>query len=91
MGDLRESPAVAVVDLLEAALTGVVRVVDPYISRLPDGLAAKRVRLVALADALSAANIVVLLTDHAVFADIDPERLRGKRLIDTRGVWREAP
>ena len=41
-------------------------------------------------DALSAidrADIVVLLVDHRQFGLIDPEALKDKKLIDTRGLW----
>ena len=88
VGDLRESPAVAIVEMLEAAMPGDVLVVDPYIARLPEDFGGKRVQLVGLEDALSVADVVVLLTDHGAFSDIGPQRLRGKRLIDTRGSCR---
>jgi len=33
------------------------------------------------------ADIVVLAVDHRQFSLIDPEALRDKELVDTRGLW----
>ena len=88
VGDLRESPALAVVERLWSAVPGRVMVVEPHIASLPDRLSMDRIELVCLADALTAADVVVLLTDHREFLRIEPKHLRNKRVIDTRGVWR---
>lgn len=86
--DLRESPAVAVVQVLAAAVDGIVEVVEPYIAQLPPVLNGRdRLRLVPLADALAQADIVLLLVDHKVFRNLPPAMLRDKVVIDTRGVW----
>ena len=90
VGDLRESPAVAVVRQLQGSFAGQILVVEPHISSLPAELASQRAtRLVDLDTALDAAQVVVLLTDHEQFRMIDPGRLAGKTIIDSRGVWRE--
>jgi UDP-N-acetyl-D-mannosaminuronic acid dehydrogenase len=47
-----------------------------------------RAELVSLADALARASVVVLLVDHRAFASLTLEQLKGKKLIDTRGVVR---
>ena len=86
--DLRESPAVEVVRRLAADLDGPIRVVEPHLSALPatlDGL--ENVTLVDLDSALDGAEIVVLLVDHRPFLAVEAVRLRGKAVIDTRGVW----
>ena len=89
VGDLRESPSVAVVRMLATSQPGCVDVVEPHIEALPEELAeSDRIRLVALDEALSSADVVVLLTDHREFRDIETGRLTGKRIVDTRGVWR---
>ena len=88
VGDLRGSPAVEIVKKLRARITGRVFVVEPHIEDLPVRLADERIELVDLDAALGAATIVLLLTDHREFLEIAPDRLRGKRLVDTRGVWR---
>ena len=38
---------------------------------------------------LDLADIVVLLVDHKEFLRIDTDKLQGKKIIDTRGVWTE--
>jgi len=88
--DLRESPSknitLAMADRLE---DGTVLVVEPNIDQLPmefDGL--ENVELTGLEEAVSRADIVLLLVDHAPFADFDREKLREKVLIDTKGLWR---
>ena len=89
--DLRESPAVAVVREIAAAKAGRVLAVEPHVKALPAPLAGlKGVELAGLDAALAAAHVVVLLTDHKAFLEIDPKRLekQGKILIDSRGAWR---
>ena len=87
--DLRESPAVEIVRILAAEGKGDVLVVEPHVPHLPaslDGL--ERVTAVDLDRALEDADIVVLLVDHKPFKAVSPERLAGKIVIDTRGLWR---
>ena len=87
--DLRQSPAIEVVRNLARLFEGEILVVEPHIDALPDGLAGEaRIRLVATDDALAAADILVLLTDHSAFRAIDEEARAGKGVIDTRGMWR---
>ena len=84
--DLRESPAMQIVEDL-ANIAGVaVMCVEPNIQKLPMSLEGK-VSLVALDNALECADLVVLLVDHKEFKIIDKSRLTGLHLIDTRGVW----
>ena len=65
-------------------------VVEPHIEELPVELADERIELVDLDEALESATVVLLLTDHREFLEIDPHRLHAKRLVDTRGAWRES-
>ena len=89
MGDLRESPAIAVIERLQETYPGRLQVVEPHVDHLPPGLAAGgRTTLVSLDQAL-AADALVLLTDHQQFRRVDRTCLAGKRVIDTRGIWRE--
>ncbi|MDE0658217.1 MAG: UDP-N-acetyl-D-mannosamine dehydrogenase [Gammaproteobacteria bacterium] len=88
VGDLRESPAIEIVEKLRARIAGRIVVVEPHIDNLPAELADDRIDLVDLDEALQVATIAVLLTDHREFLEIDPGCLRGKRLVDTRGAWR---
>jgi UDP-N-acetyl-D-mannosaminuronic acid dehydrogenase len=87
--DFRESPSVDVIAHIDAKLFSKILVVEPHSDRLPDTLA--KIPGIALADidaALDQADIVVLLTDHAPFRELDRARLTGKSVIDTRGIWR---
>ena len=87
--DLRESPAVEIVRILAAEGKGDILVVEPHVRRLPESLdGLERVTAVDLDRALEVADIVVLLVDHKPFKAVPPERLEGKIVIDTRGLWR---
>ena len=87
--DLRESPALHIVEHLAAADVGELLIVEPNITRLPASLAEfPRVKLADLQNALNTADIVVLLVDHRQFKRVDHELLNLKIVIDTRGVWR---
>jgi UDP-N-acetyl-D-mannosaminuronic acid dehydrogenase len=86
--DLRESPSV---DVARALVRDGRRllVVEPNVTDLPADLAsAPDVMHVGLDQALAEANVIVLLTDHKDFREVDAGRLAGKQVIDTRGLWR---
>lgn len=88
--DLRESPAVEVVGRLAALLPRAsLAVVEPHVARLPAALAERsNVLLTDVGAAVEGADVVVLLVDHAVFADVDRDLLRTRTVVDTRGLWR---
>lgn len=87
--DLRESPSVAIVADLASRLEGQILIVEPNIAELPQALSGyPALRLVAQADALEHADIVVGLVDHTEFLSIRREALSEKVIIDTRGMWR---
>ena len=82
--DLRESPALAIARRIAAEHAGPVLIVEPNIAALPDGLA--QARLVTLPEAGDAADVHVMLVDHAPFrASPAP----AGRIVDMRGVWRQ--
>lgn len=87
--DLRESPAIQITETLarevpEARLLAV----EPNVESLPETLAGRGVTLVDLDQAIEQATVLVLLVDHKEFASVDPARLEGKIIIDTKGAWR---
>lgn len=87
--DLRESPAVNIVEELAAQQIGNIFVVEPHIQSLPQNLKKyAHVELVPLATALQNAQIIALLVDHQVFLQVDASLLQNKNIIDTRGIWR---
>lgn len=89
VGDLRESPAVAVIKQLQASLSGRVLVVEPHISALPAELTGdnKKTELVDLDTALGVADIIALLTGHREFSCVDYSQLSGRLVIDPHGFW----
>lgn len=85
--DLRESPAVQIVETLARDKIGRVLVVEPHISKLPASLADLDLELMDFDTALAEANVVVLLVDHMSFGHVDRDVLKGKFVIDTVGMW----
>ncbi len=88
--DLRESPAMAIVKKLAGMHAGEIFVAEPNITELPASLAEhKNVTLLPFEKAVQNAETVLLLTDHREFKDINQTAaLDGKKVIDTRGIWR---
>ncbi len=84
--DLRESPAVDIVAHLAKDKVGNLLVVEPHVDSLPASLLG--LQLVETEEALRRAQVVLLLVNHRSFYDIDRKSLEGKKVIDTRGVWR---
>ncbi|MDX5360776.1 MAG: UDP-N-acetyl-D-mannosamine dehydrogenase [Alphaproteobacteria bacterium] len=85
--DLRESPAVEIVEKLAEADVGELLLVEPHIGELPKRLADKGLTLTDFDVAMEKANLVVLLVDHMVFQTVDRDVLKDKFVIDTRGAW----
>ena len=87
VGDIRESPALTVVHgLLEQGIT--VAIHDPYVKDAP-------LPLESLDACIDQADLLLLLTDHATFGDLDPATLapamRSPRLYDTRNALDRTP
>jgi UDP-N-acetyl-D-mannosaminuronic acid dehydrogenase len=75
--------------MLAKADVGELLVVEPNVKELPASLRDLHgLRKVELREALSEADIVVLLVDHRQFLRVDRELLDLKIVIDTRGAWR---
>lgn len=84
--DLRESPAVEIVQALGEQLPDItINVVEPHIEELPASLQGKNIRLTGLDSALAASEVLLLLVDHSEFLDLSREHTEGKSIIDTRG------
>ncbi len=89
--DLRESPALAVVELLEnEGIT--VAIHDPHVTRPP-------FPLVPCGECIQGADLLLLLTDHQQYLNLDPETvgaaMRHRCLYDTRNqlehtAWKAA-
>lgn len=80
--DLRESPAVEIVQMLMQSNVGEIRVVEPNVPTHPD------FSLMPLEQALPDADIVAVLVAHRPFKRIAPALLAEKIIIDTCGALR---
>ena len=90
--DTRESPAVRIIRELAARNPGArITVGSPFpgiaLPRELENLA--NVSVAGTDEALDQADVVALLVDHDAFRDITPEQLTGRRVVDTRGFWRQ--
>lgn len=85
--DLRESPAVTIVEELARAGVGELLVVEPHVNALPENLAALGLQLWDFDRATERANILLLLVDHASFLAVDHDVVKDKIVVDTRGAW----
>ncbi len=87
--DMRESPAVLIVQQLAQEGIGELLIVEPHIKILPDTLTAyENVSITTLDSALDQADIVLGLVDHDAFRLVDRDLLKEKIVIDLRGMWR---
>ena len=80
--DLRESPAISIVNHILKMHPGKVYIVEPNIEKLPNHL--KKAELTDFNNAAEKADIHILLVDHSEFLGNQPSK--GK-IIDTRGIW----
>ena len=87
--DMRESPAVELMELLRAK-GAVVSYADPHVARFPrmreHSFDLRSVTLTP--ETLGAADCVLLATDHAKF-DYDLIKNHARLIVDSRGVYRE--
>jgi UDP-N-acetyl-D-mannosaminuronic acid dehydrogenase len=89
VGDLRESPAVDIVQRVAAALPDVsILAVEPHAAALPAPLEAlANITLTSTEQAIRNADVIALLVDHDRFRRIKKTQLAGKAIYDTRGMW----
>lgn len=80
--DLRESPAMEVVQNFLETHSGQVQVVEPHISELPSRLSSAQ--FASVEEAAQTADVHVLLVDHTAFRSMQPSK---GNIVDTRGLW----
>lgn len=85
--DLRESPAVEIVEHLAREKVAELLVVEPHVNALPKRLADLGLTLWDFDQATERANILLLLVDHASFLQVDHDVVKDKIVVDTRGAW----
>ncbi|ASE10508.1 UDP-N-acetyl-D-mannosamine dehydrogenase [Kocuria rhizophila] len=88
--DLRESPAMNITkDLAEHVSHATVLAVEPNVSELPKGLQGlTNVEFADYQDAIERADVILLLVDHDEFKTLPATALKGKAVVDTKGLWR---
>jgi UDP-N-acetyl-D-mannosaminuronic acid dehydrogenase len=84
--DLRESPALEIAAELARRHPGQVVLVEPHLRSAPAGVDAP---LVPLEEALAGPGALLVLTDHAAFRRIPRAQRVGRRILDTRGIFRD--
>jgi len=78
--DLRESPALEIVQRIQAESLGEVLVAEPNLARH------KEFKLLPYEEVVARADIVVVLVDHKQFRKLRAADLKEKIVIDTRGI-----
>jgi UDP-N-acetyl-D-mannosaminuronic acid dehydrogenase len=81
--DLRESPSMDIVHHLHQSGIGKIMACDPNVRKEKAPFA-----LYDLKTVIKEADILLLLVDHEEFKDIDPQIIKDKVVIDTKGVLR---
>ena len=81
--DLRESPSMDIVHHLHQSGIGKIMACDPNVRKEKAPFA-----LYDLKTVIQEADILLLLVDHEEFKDIDPQIIKDKVVIDTKGVLR---
>lgn len=80
--DLRESPAVKIVQHLLKQTEYHLLAVEPNIDRLPATLIHERLKLNELEQAIKVADIIVLLVNHKEFQSLNEQQLQGKIIMN---------
>ncbi len=89
--DLRESPALEVAHRLASRYGARIKVVEPYIRKLPQEIAELGAELTELDEAIRTCEIALVLVDHDHFKMIPLAERRHLAVIDTRGIWQDMP
>ncbi len=84
--DLRESPALKIVEDLASELSCQLLVVEPNIERLPDSLSDSAC-LVGCQEAVVKADVIVILVDHKEFKELSVSQLGDTDIVDTKGLF----
>ncbi|CZF77490.1 UDP-N-acetyl-D-mannosamine dehydrogenase [Grimontia marina] len=85
--DLRESPALQIVEELASKNIGQIFAVEPNVESIPERLVHAGVEQMTLEGAIERANIIVVLVDHKQFKESDKMQFATKVVIDTRGIF----
>jgi UDP-N-acetyl-D-mannosaminuronic acid dehydrogenase len=84
--DIRESPALTILNEIIAFHSGPILVVEPNLEKLPSSIE-KNTQLCSVEQALSETTIALLLVDHKTFKSIKVKNYPDILTIDLRGIW----
>ena len=79
--DMRESPALKVAQMVQKTISANILACEPFLKELAG------FNLVSTDELLEKADILVMLTDHDIFKQLNKEQLANKIMIDTRGAF----
>ena len=87
--DLRESPALNIaVDIAEELENIQFLIAEPNVQELPKRLKGfDNAELKDYESVITEADVVLLLVDHKEFKALETNKLEGKNVIDTKGLW----
>lgn len=85
--DLRESPAMEIVQQLIELNIGKIMIVEPHIKDCPSIFEDDEVEFIQANHAIQSADVVVLLVNHKEFGEISLGDLANKIVVDTCGMW----
>lgn len=90
VSDYRESPSLEIINNLAARSNYRILVVDPNVEEFDELFHAEvNIQVCTLENALSKADIIVVLVGHSQFMKIDRSKIRGKIVVDKVGIWRK--
>ena len=84
--DLRESPALFIVQALAQKYHGRIAVVEPHIESLPDSLQGQSVVLTGLQKAFDWADVIVALVGHKQIKSICLDHYDDACIVDAAGI-----
>ncbi|AGF73041.1 UDP-N-acetyl-D-mannosamine dehydrogenase [Corynebacterium halotolerans] len=87
--DLRESPALEITEEIAKKFPNLeILTVEPNVENLPQSLQGfSNVTLCSEREAIEQAGVIILLVDHDEFKNVPAASLKGKEVIDTKGLW----
>jgi UDP-N-acetyl-D-glucosamine dehydrogenase len=88
IGDLRESPAVKLIDCLSSQV-GYLEVVDPYLEDVPSHIPSVEYRSILDPNRIAISDLVLIATPHDCI-DFEEVRKNSKLIFDTQNIFEES-
>ena len=84
--DLRESPAMTIVNSIKDMGFKKMYVVEPHIDKIPDELESNELFLTDIDTAIEGSELIIILVKHKSFISLEIELFSNKTIIDTVGL-----